>query len=298
MSEATLLSKHETVVRGALGTDLSLGEQDAWLNDAAACVQRNGIIIIEDAIPRRAIEAVLTYVQVQHDVHLAPGQKKLFRTFQTDPLRAQLPIALDGPIANPEFFAAPSALKLARKIMGDDFVIGELGMVVSHPGAKPQEAHRDTTPLFDGLEIEIELPTYSLTTLIPLIDVTLDMGPTEFWPGSHRCRDEAAVTAVPPQRMALKTGSIVMLDSRLVHRGGAHIEGPVRPFGYVTFQRHWLSDKFGYEHKPQVRITPAMLHRLPEAYQPLVKWALHLNRTDSFQEFVYRWAGRIRRRIL
>ena len=47
-----------------------------------------------------------------------------------------------------------------------------------------------------------------------------------------------------------------------------------------------------------MRVTPAMLHRLPEAYRPLFAWALHLNRTDSFQEFVYRWIGRLRRRLV
>ncbi len=41
-----------------------------------------------------------------------------------------------------------------------------------------------------------------------------------------------------------------------------------------------------------------MLQRLPEAYRPLFSWALHLNRTDSFEELAYRWIGRIRQRVL
>jgi hypothetical protein len=79
---------------------------------------------------------------------------------------------------------------------------------------------------------------------------------------------------------------------------GAHISGPVRPVTYFAYHRTWYLETWGYEHKPQVRVTPAMLHRLPDAYRPLFSWALHLNRTDSFQEFVYRWIGRIRRRLV
>ena len=137
-----------------------------------------------------------------------------------------------------------------------------------------------------------------MTLLVPLLDVSLDMGPTEFWPGSHRNRNEASATAPAPTRMPLNAGSVVFIDARIFHRGGANVSGPVRPTAYFSFHRKWYQESYGYEQKPQVRVTPAMLERLPEAYQPLFAWALHLNRTDSFSEFVYRWTGRVRQRLL
>jgi hypothetical protein len=278
--------------------DPSPAAQRAWLEDAAACVRRHGVIVIRDAIPPAAVNAVLKHCQARHDVHMAPGQKKLFRSFQSDPLRAQVPIAIDGPLANPEFFAAPGVLGLARQLMGDDLIVGELGMVVSHAGAGPQDTHRDSTFLFDGVEAAIDLPPFTVTVLVQLQDTTLEMGPTEFWPDSHRNLDQAAVTAVPPKRTAIKAGSVVMMDSRILHRGGAHIEGPARAAAYLCYGKSWYLCTTGYAHKPQVRVTPAMLQRLPEAYRPLFAWALHLNRTDSFQEFIYRWIGRLRRRLV
>lgn len=297
MAAATRAATAEDVVRDPLKPDLPPGAQQAWLEDAAACVRRHGVIVIREAIPTDAVTAVLEDFKVRHDVHMAPGQKKLFRTFQSDPLRAQVPIAIDGPVANPAFFAPPSVLALARKLMGEDLIVGEMGVVISHPGAGPQETHRDSNFLFGGLDMEIDLPPFAMTALIPLLDVTLDMGPTEFWPGSHRLRDEAAASAKPPRRMALGAGSVVLLDSRALHRGGANLSGPVRPTAYFSFHRSWYQESLGYEEKPQVRVTPAMLQRLPEAYRPLFAWALHLNRTDSVSEFVYRWMGRIRRRV-
>lgn len=279
-------------------SDLTAPDRQAWLEDAAACLRANGVLVIRNAIPPAAAAAVHKYCRSHHDVHMAPGQKRLFRRFQTDPLRAQVPIAIDGPVADPEFFAPPAVLGLARTLMGDDIIVGELGMMVTHAGAAPQQIHRDSTFLFENSEEAINLPPFSLTVLAPLQDTTLEMGPTEFWLGSHRVRDEAAVTGTAPQRTALEAGSVLILDSRVVHRGGAHVAGPVRAFGYLCYGRSWYLATSGYAHKPQVRVTPLMLHRLPVAYRPLFAWALHLNRTDSFQEFVYRWIGRLRRRLV
>jgi len=298
MGVATRAVKAEDVVRDAMTSDLTPLARQAWIEDAAACVRRHGVIVIRDAIPAAATAAVLDDFKVRHDVHMASGQKKLYRTFQSDPLRAQVPIAIDGPVANPEFFAPPSVLALAHQLMGDDIVVGEMGVVISHPGAGPQETHRDSAFLFGGLDMEIDLPPFAMTLLAPLLDVALGMGPTEFWPGSHRLRDEAAATATGPLRTALSAGSVVLIDSRTLHRGGANVSGPVRPTAYFSFHRRWYVENPGYENKPQVRVTPAMLQALPEAYRPMFSWALHLNRTDSFQEFVFRWTGRIRRRLL
>ena len=297
MAAAMRAAKAEGVFRDAMTPAPAPQEQQAWLDDAAACVRRNGVIVIRDAIPATAIAAVLEDFKVRHDVHMAAGQTKLFRTFQSDPLRAQVPIAIDGPVANPEVFAPPSVLALARRLMGEDLIIGEMGVVISHGGAGAQEAHRDSNFLFGGLDMEIDLPPFAMTLLIPLVDVTPDMGPTEFWPGSHLDRDEAAAAAGPPERAPINAGSVVFLDSRLMHRGGANVSGPVRPTIYFSFHRSWYHESGGYENKPQVRVTPAMLDKLPEAYRPLFAWALHLNRTDSVSEFIYRWTGRFRLRL-
>jgi Phytanoyl-CoA dioxygenase (PhyH) len=291
-------TKVEDLVRDAMPPDLTKHERQSWIDEATACFRRNGVIVIRHAIPSTVVAAVFDDYKVRHDVHMAPGQRKLFRAFTTDPLRAQIPIAIDGPAANPEFFAPPSVLAVVRELMADDLIVGEMGLVISHTGAGPQETHRDSLFLFGGLDNEIDLPPFAIAMLAPLVDVTLDMGPTEFWPGSHRLRDQAAATAVPSQRTELKAGTIVLVDARTLHRGGAHKSGPVRPCVYFSFHRSWFQENAGYEHKPQVRVTPAMLQRLPEAYRPLFSWALHLNRTDGFQDFVYRWIGRIRRRLV
>jgi len=283
----------EDVMLDALPANADPQTRQAWTDQALRCVRQHGIIIIRNAIPLPVIAAVLADFKVRHDIHMTPGQKRLFRNFQSDPLRAQVPVAIDGPVANPAVFAAPSVMAVAKSMMVDDLIVGENGVVISHAGAGPQNIHRDSDFLFGGLDQEIDLPPYSMTLLLPLVDVSLGMGPTEFWPGSHRQRDEAAVTAVPPLCAPLAAGTALLLDARLLHRGGANVTGPVRPSLYFSYHRRWYLENSGYENKPQVRVTPAMLERLPEVYRPMFAWALHLNRTSSFNVFLYQWLGRI-----
>lgn len=298
MAVALRTVKAEDVARDAMPANLTPSEQQAWLQDATASLRRNGGIILRNVIPAKVVAAVLEDFKVRHDVHMAAGQKSLYRRFQDDPLRAQVPIAIDGAVANPAFFAAPSILAIVKEMMGEELIIGEMGVVISHPGAGPQILHRDSNFLFGGLDAEIDLPPFAMTLLIPLVDVSLDMGPTEFWPGSHRVRNQAEATAAPPLRTPFKAGSALLIDARVFHRGGANVSGPVRPTVYFSFHRRWYVENPGYERKPQVRVTPAMLERLPKPYRQLFAWALHLNRTDSLSEFVYRWTGRIRSRLL
>lgn len=284
----------EDVVVGALPDSAPEADRQAWLAAAQARIREHGLIVIRDALSASVVDTLLADFRRRYDVHMRPGQTKLFRNFQTDPLRAQIPVAIEGPVADPAVFAAPSVMAVVRSMMSDDLIVGENGVVISHPGAGPQNTHRDSDFLFGGLDREIDLPPHSMTLLIPLVDVSLGMGPTEFWPGSHRRTDEAVVTAVAPLRLPLAAGTALLLDARLLHRGGANVSGPVRPSVYFSYHRRWYLENPGYESKPQVRVTPAMLAKLPEAYRPLFSWALHLNRTDSVEEFLFRWLGRLR----
>lgn len=287
----------EDISRDALAADLSAAERQAWIDDALACIREHGALVVRNAIPQSVIAAVNAEFRIRHDVHMAPGQTKLFRRFQSDPLRAQVPTAVAGPVANPEFFAPPSIVALARELVGEDFVIGDMGVVISHGGATPQEAHRDSSPLFDGLEMDLDLPMFCLMVLVPLIDVSVDMGPTEYWPGSHRVRDTDLALAVPPIQVPVQAGTVCLHDSRLVHRGGRNDAGPVRPLLYFGFHRNWHFDNDGFDYKPQIRINETMLARLPEEHRRRFRWALHLNRVENISEFVGSWGRRIRRSL-
>jgi ectoine hydroxylase-related dioxygenase (phytanoyl-CoA dioxygenase family) len=287
----------EDISRDAMAADFTSDKRQDWIEDALACIREHGAVVVRNAIPKAVIDAVNAEFHVRHDVHMAPGQKKLFRRFQSDPLRAQVPTAVSGPVANPEFFAPPSVVALAHELVGDDFIIGDMGVVISHGGATKQEIHRDSSPLFDGAEMDLDLPMFCLMVLVPLVDVSAEMGPTEYWLGSHRIKDTDAVTANPPIQVPVEAGTVCLHDSRLVHRGGRNEAGPVRPLLYFGFHRNWHFDNDGFDYKPQIRINESMLARLPEEHRRRFRWALHLNRMESASEFARLWTRRIGRAV-
>lgn len=287
----------EDISRDAMAADLSAADREAWVKDALACIRQHGALVVRNAIPPSVIGAVNEEFRVRHDVHMAAGQKKLFRRFQSDPLRAQVPTAVDGPVADPAFFAPPSVQALARELVGEDFIIGDMGVVISHGGATRQEVHRDFSPLFDGLEMDLDLPMFCLMVLVPLVDVSVEMGPTEYWPGSHRVRDTDRVLADPPLQVPVTAGTVCLHNSRLVHRGGNNRSGPVRPLLYFGFHRNWHFDNDGFDYKPQIRINESMLKRLPEEHRRRFRWALHLNRVESVSEFARLWTRRVGRAL-
>jgi hypothetical protein len=278
-----------TVPKGA-----SEAELDAFVGTAIECIKTHGFVILKDVLPKSYIDEALAHFHDRYAPYMKPGQKRLFRNFQDDPLRAQIPVAIDGPIAAPLLFYNPVMIGIVHRLMGKKVIIGELGGIINHPGSKPQYIHRDSDFLFGGHANELELPPHSLNMVIPLIDATPEVGPTEFWAGSHRRPDRAAVLATEPESIPMETGSIFMLDARLLHRGAANRSNLVRPAIYMNYHKAWYLENSGYKDKPQLRVTPAMVKKLAPEHRYLFEWALHLNKIDSVDEFIVRWMGRAR----
>ena len=282
----------DIVRRGACGLDPD--KDPAFLASAEACLRENGVVLLEGVIPRAVIDNALRHFKQAYSNYMRPGQNRLLRNFQDDKRRAQIPIAPEGPVASPYIIANPIIMALAKVLMGEKIIAGEMGGVISHPGSKPQYTHRDSMFLFGGTPIDLKLPWWSLTIIIPLVDAPLECGPTEYWPGSHLRLDGDAVIAHPPECTAMQAGSIFAYSGQTLHRGGANRSNIVRPVIYITYQRPWYLERSGYEDKPQIRINHRMLNAMAPEHSQLFSWALHLNRADTLDEFLMRWAVRLK----
>ncbi|MGH6909403.1 MAG: hypothetical protein ACREE0_05280 [Phenylobacterium sp.] len=284
-------AKRPDIVQPAWDPNATEDAQEAWLAGAAGGVRRDGVVVVPNAIPDSRISPlrqVLSARRIGSDD--ADG-----RSFQPAPLRPRILVPLDGPFADPAVFAPPPALALARRLLGPETIIGEIGAIVLRPGDGPQEARRTAVPLFGGLAVEGDVPPAALTMLAPLTDTGPGAGFPEYWPGSHRTRGGAPDAA--PLQPALKAGSVVMSDWRTLYRAGANTSGATQLALYVSFQRKWLVSLAGSDYKPGLRVPRSSLKRLPEAYRPLVSWALHENKTDDVTEFVHLWMGRATKRL-
>lgn len=122
------------------------------------------------------------------------------------------------------------------------------GAIPSQGGAGPTNLHRDVYPLLNITEgvnlgpIDINLPPYYFTVLIPLVQITRENGPTEFVKGSkfHEIVDEATAEIYAP----LSTpGDIIIFDGRTLHRGSANKTTEERMIAYITFMAEWYYDQ-------------------------------------------------------
>jgi hypothetical protein len=158
--------------------------------------------------------------------------------------RFEITMRMSGAFAQPNVFANPLVRGVLGPLLGADMQLNSFSVVVSYPGARMQEIHRDHGHLFASEpEIGPNLPVYAVNVAVPLIDVDLATGPTGIWPGSHRWPPNAkaqpeAVTALPLQR-----GDCMMLDYRVLHTGLPNLGSVVRPILYMVYARGWFCDE-------------------------------------------------------
>ncbi len=122
------------------------------------------------------------------------------------------------------------------------------GALTSLGGAGPTDLHRDVYSVLntsqgnDLASLDMQLPPYYFTVLIPLIDLTHENGPTEFIKGSHLhpVIDESTVQGYAP---LLSRGDFVMFDGRTLHRGQANQTKNERLIAYITFVANWYYDQ-------------------------------------------------------
>lgn len=122
------------------------------------------------------------------------------------------------------------------------------GAIPSHSGSGPTDLHRDVYPMLNTSkdynldEIDINLPPYYFTVLIPLVKLTQENGPTEFVKGSH---NQAVANIQTPEIFAplLNPGDIVIFDGRTLHRGAANYSKTERVVAYITFVANWYHDQ-------------------------------------------------------
>jgi ectoine hydroxylase-related dioxygenase (phytanoyl-CoA dioxygenase family) len=122
------------------------------------------------------------------------------------------------------------------------------GVVTSLPGAGPTDLHRDIYPILNsvtGQNIgvhDLSLPPYYFTVLIPLVELTLENGPTQFVRQSNQ-----QLTALEDKNKLLtpllQPGDYVIFDGRTLHRGLPNTTTSERMLAYITFIADWYNDQ-------------------------------------------------------
>jgi len=137
------------------------------------------------------------------------------------------------------------------------------GVVRSYPGSTAQHWHSDS-PHQELTHTKANL----LTALVALEHITLDMGPTEVLPGSHRLTNHLqgrpAVTSdivyqhsinspeligssETPFCVSASKGDVMIFDDRILHRGLANISDRARSVAYISYKRSSFMDDTHFE---------------------------------------------------
>lgn len=139
---------------------------------------------------------------------------------------------------------------VSKTLGGGDAVLYELSALISDPGSQRQVIHPDTPWMEHGQPI-------LLTCFIALQDITAEMGPTTWIPGTHtleaqlafnddearedgsECGKDRLLRTTPSVAGTLPAGSCGLYDSRVLHCGGGNAsldETNKRGLFYFTFR--------------------------------------------------------------
>lgn len=228
-------------------------------------VQMNGFVLFENAIPRTQIDAVREAFMSTLNAQMAqvPSNRG------TNRYQMHLPFA--APFIDSNIIEHPLALAVIDAILGNTCHCHYFASDTALPGSDFQAVHSDIHPLF--AETNLSLPAYSIVVNIPLIDVTLDHGPVEIWPGgTHLMPGQLNLHELAPRMhshmVTMPAGSLLIRDMRMWHRGTPNRSNEARPHLALVYSRFWFQDT-GYH---PIEIPRATYQQLSKRGQQLFRF--------------------------
>jgi Phytanoyl-CoA dioxygenase (PhyH) len=159
---------------------------------AHAAFEANGCVLLRGAFPLATIEAMhREYISQFGALDLAAMRAEAAkpppnRFLEVGGARYDITPRMTGAFGAPAAFANGLLLKFLGQLLGQKMQLSNFTLVVAHPGAPEQHAHRDHEHLFFRPGVGPGLPVYAVNVAVPLIDVDIENGPTGVWLGSHR----------------------------------------------------------------------------------------------------------------
>mmetsp|Transcript_28295 Transcript_28295/g.57943 ORF Transcript_28295/g.57943 Transcript_28295/m.57943 type:complete len:291 (+) Transcript_28295:149-1021(+) len=146
------------------------------------------------------------------------------------------------------------------------FELKSVHAIASLIGTSEQNWHRDSGPLFPineqngsgalAEEAGSNLGVYAVNAFVALDDVPLEAGPTQYLLGSHTLSNAQIQTGLSVEHeaaaFAWPQGSVVLMDYRTIHRGGANISrrtASTRLLAMLVYGRPWWRDAVNYQNE-------------------------------------------------
>ncbi len=120
----------------------------------------------------------------------------------------------------------PTVLSLLDQLLPKNYLLSAALAINVHPGETPQPFHIDDAA--GGLPWPKPRPRFGVSTLWAFDDFTATNGATEMVPGSHLWSANRQPKDSEVVKLAMRAGSVVIFDGRLIHRGGANTSSTTR----------------------------------------------------------------------
>lgn len=225
----------------------------------------NGVLIIKNLFSKDLIAQLNQAFFQEYQGYFV--DKEYEDALEVGVKRKMVTVKLQAPFNNPDLYGNPLLMYLMRALLGRDFILGSFGAVIALPGAEQQHIHQDHPALFEDEALDLQLPSFAVTLVVPLIDLTPATGSTQVWKGSHRlspleefAKDTSSIPFVP-------TGSCYLMDYQLWHGGTPNISNQIRPILYIVYYRSWFQETVNYEQQARVSISEREYEKIPETYK-------------------------------
>lgn len=223
----------------------TIANRDAVVGRARADLDRNGVAIIENALPQEQLKAVRQAVQDVIEADRKAGKQLSGHTFDPDDRNIRLwDLILRGPLFR-DLVEHPLAVELVGHCIGHDFHLSNFTGNITRPGGGRMYMHAD-----QGF-LPAPWPPYPMSVNVgwAIDDFTLENGGTIYIPGSHQTTEGPRPEGGYPGEKAVecRAGSFFIMDGRVWHQTGANSTQSgertglfayyVRPF--IVPQRPW-----------------------------------------------------------
>jgi len=228
-----------------------------------------GVIILENAfdedlVERLAEETEAHFQKYLDDMNKDPSKENTTRSGRRSQGRYEVKAPLRKPFTDSAFVAAPFTLPFLQQALGTRRIeVDTLSSVTSLASAPAQHWHRDAGALFDFDLRPLRQPAHGVVVVVPLLDASTEVGPTEMLLKSHKdCRSahkkevvldrwtlEECPWATDVFQTSAPMGSAIFMDLRMIHRGGPNESDERRSVMYVTYVQEWWFDRVNFNDK-------------------------------------------------
>jgi hypothetical protein len=237
---------------------------------AVAALHDRGYAVLKHRFARPAIERARESVWPRLMAHIGAHEPN------RGACRHFFPLPFDPACFTPDFFFDPEVLAVVAATIGDRVVADQWGCDVALHGSEHQGLHVDyRNPLFAEAP-DLTVPAYMLVVSFGLVPITLDNGPIEIVPGTHRLtRADAARSAEAGDAGAtpvpLDLGDVLIRHPWALHRGSPNTTATPRALASIRYVRRWYTDSS----RDVAPLSRSVLDSLTPAQQAMMRFPLH-----------------------